>query len=105
MIQTNHVTKKGHLKYGFEDNEICKNVSVKKSHKKYEPFAENELAKMFCRVVQGKFVVNSVDKCHNSKCDPSNRPTKNQAVASTGCKQNSEVGEIQFENQQNCYTS
>ena len=95
--------KQVHSKYGCEDNEICKNVFVEKSHKKYKPFSENELAKMFCRVAQGKFVVNIVE-CHNSKCDSRNRPSINQAVPCTGCKQNSEVSEIQIENQQNCYT-
>ena len=79
-------------------------VSVEKSHKKYKPFSESELPKMFCRVVQGKFVVNIVDKCHNSECDSSNRPSINQAAPFTGYKQNSEVSEIQIENQQNCYT-
>ena len=80
--QCGHETNKSfeqtqvYLKYGFKDNEICKNVSVEKSHKKYKPFSENKLAKMFCRVVQGKFVVNTVHDCHNSKCDPSNRPSK-----------------------------
>ena len=60
---------------------------------------------MFCRVVQGKFVVNIVDKCHNSKCDSSNRPSINQIdLPFTGYKQNSEVSEMQIENQQNCYT-
>ena len=95
--------KQVHSKYGSQNNETCKNVFVEKSHKKYKPFSESELAKMFCRVVQGKFVVNIVE-CHNSKCDSRNRPSINQAVPCTGCKQNSEVSEIQIENQQNCYT-
>ena len=60
--------KEVHSKYGFEDKE--KKVSVKKSQKKYNPFSENEFAKMFCRVVQGKFVVSSVAESHNSKCGP-----------------------------------
>ena len=86
----------------FRTTKFAKMFFVKKYPKKYKPFSENELAKMFCTVVQGKFVVNSVDECHNSKFENhfnypgqlqntksahiTDRPTKNQALASTGCK-------------------